>query len=101
MKTSSPVNKIIKDPINYSVPHSGISVFPNPFHTEFILDVPSANDKTPVNILVFDLSGRLVNSFQRIIHDKTIKMGGDLKKGVYIVMISHGLEVQRVVLVKQ
>ena len=98
---NSSVNKIIKDPINYSVHHSGISVFPNPFHTEFILDVPSANDKTPVNILVFDPSGRLVNSFQRIIHDKTIKMGGDLKKGVYIVMISHGLEVQRVVLVKQ
>ena len=92
---------VLGEPAGKINKYSGISVFPNPCKSEFIISIPKYYLNDAANILITDVFGRVIKSIYTKANEKTIRLGGDLQNGVYIVQISHGVEVQRVVLVKQ
>jgi hypothetical protein len=71
--------------------------YPNPSTTEFSLRIASGTDQV-VNVRVFDISGRLVSTFKTT--PGTVKLGANLKAGIYIAEIVQGNAKQTIKLIK-
>jgi hypothetical protein len=51
-------------------------------------------------VKVFDIAGRLVQSFDNINADQTIQLGSGYRPGVYVVQVVQGKEHKQLKLVK-
>jgi hypothetical protein len=63
-----------------------ISLYPNPFKNQAILDLSKTNYKT-LQINIIDSRGRIVRKYNDLTQKKLIIQRGDLKNGVYILEI--------------
>lgn len=74
-------------------------VTPNPSANYFNLQVQSSSDK-PIEITLLDGSGRLIDK-QATYRSKTIRMGEQLKPGIYMLQLKQGAQQKIIRLVKQ
>jgi hypothetical protein len=75
-----------------------VTAYPNPTNYQFNLVVENGS-KGKVEILVYDMSGRLVKRFESK-NEESIKFGEDLRAGTYRVIISQGKNEKSVLLIK-
>jgi hypothetical protein len=74
-------------------------IFPNPFGNELSVTVESPSE-SPVMIELYDLTGRLVESFPGVEPHATTKAGASLKPGIYMLRVSQDEQVQTMKIVK-
>ena len=63
-----------------------LTAFPNPFASSFQLKLPATDEQLQVN--VFDIQGRLVQSLQRKLAGPTMELGQGLLPGAYTVQVA-------------
>jgi hypothetical protein len=63
----------------------GAKAYPNPSVNQFTVEVTSDNRKDVVRMIVYDLSGRIIERNNNLTIGKTIRLGGNYRPGVYIV----------------
>lgn len=74
------------------------SVYPNPVDSKFTVSIASAPTTTQGAVELFDLTGKLIRSIYRgeLSNSKLISVdrGADLVKGIYLLKVSAGTNVQ-------
>ena len=71
---------------------SELSVFPNPSSGHFFIS--TINSNLPVGIVIYDISGRLIRSFEREVPaSRTMEVDiTDIESGVYVVKVFQGMQ---------
>ena len=62
---------------------------PNPSNTIFNLAINGSN-KTPVHIRVTDISGRIIEQYDKVSANTSVKLGQKLSAGSYYVEVMQG-----------
>jgi hypothetical protein len=87
------------DPIVGDIEHAFyVNAYPNPFTGTFSLMIHTSMD-SPINIRVFDLVGKMVESYNEVSENTAI--GGNLKAGVYMIEAEQEGIMQRIRIVKE
>ena len=73
--------------------------WPNPSKNNFNLKVRTDNFTTKANVLVYDVSGKLVHT-ATLDPSGEISFGSELEGGIYLVKVNQGMKSQIVRLVK-
>lgn len=76
-----------------------LEILRNPTRNFFTFRVHS-NGTEKINIRLLDLLGRTVESRNNLVGDQVVRMGGNLRSGVYYLMINQGSDVKQFKLVK-
>lgn len=76
-----------------------IMVYPNPTSTCFQLKVKSHQANNVIHARIFDLQGRLIQTF-RMKQEDEIMFGADLKPGVYLMQVFDGINEKTIRVVK-
>jgi uncharacterized repeat protein (TIGR03803 family) len=81
---------------------TGINLFafPNPSSSLFTVTIGTGDKVNKIEVKVFDIAGRLVQSFDNINADQTIQLGSGYRPGVYVVQVVQGKEHKQLKLVK-
>ncbi|MFI5219641.1 MAG: T9SS type A sorting domain-containing protein, partial [Bacteroidia bacterium] len=79
---------VVRDGINFNV-------YPNPSNSSFTADVFTL-DENPVNVKVFDLSGREINSYKFESSLSQFEFGDELNAGIYFVEFTQGESLRQV-----
>jgi autotransporter-associated beta strand protein len=78
-----------------------VITFPNPFNDQFTLNINSSDQETVLNIRVYDVTGRIIES--HVISPKDItelKIGNEYPSGIYNIMVNQGSEVKNLKVIK-
>ena len=85
-----------------------LKAFPNPFHDYFTLSVPSQNNISKVQVMMYDVAGKIVysNSFSNLYtgtNSLRVVTSGNLVAGVYTVIVVNAdtKEIKTIKLIKQ
>lgn len=78
-----------------------VRVYPNPSTNYFTLNIETSNDKEKIFVRLIDVAGRVVEVRNNITGDQVLKIGNNLKAGLYIAEIRQGNESKQVKLLKQ
>ena len=79
---------VVRDGINFNV-------YPNPSNSTFTANVFTLNEN-PINVKVFDLSGRVLNSFKVESSEGQFEFGNELNAGIYFVEFTQGESLRQV-----
>ena len=79
------------------LPEFSVQAYPNPSSSEFSLSI-SSDVQEPVNLRVFDLSGKLLRTIKTT--TGITKLGNELKSGIYIVEIVQNTNKETIKLIK-
>jgi hypothetical protein len=93
------VSIVCKDAGN-NTENSTILIYPNPFESTFSFSF-NAQKNYPMEVNIYDLSGRLCENRRIIRHDNEIELGAALEKGFYLVEFSGQNEFCRVKILKE
>jgi hypothetical protein len=109
------VNKTVPNPVQYRKDSSvagrkdpvepvinsvlNVSAYPNPFGSEFTLEV-KGNNKAKIDIVVSDVLGRIIETRSGNANQQ-YELGGKLRQGVYIVRVTQKNAVQTIKIVKE
>ena len=85
-----------KIPLNFAL---SAQAYPNPFASEFTLDV-KGNAQEKVSIVVTDILGRRISQAKGNANMQ-YKFGSDLKHGIYIVQVMQGNNIETIKIVKE
>jgi hypothetical protein len=77
-----------------------VKAYPNPAGSHFNIAIRSKDNIQPVNLRVYDVTGRLVGEFKNVKPGSVIKMGETLKTGIYLMKVVQGNRRQEIKLVK-
>jgi PKD repeat protein len=75
-------------------------IYPNPTTSEFKVIVESESSE-PASVLIYDLSGKILEEIKDVVVEEEFTTGSDLKAGIYIMKIQQGEHIQNVRIVKQ
>ncbi len=78
---------------------SKVTIYPNPSSNDFNINLPYLNEEKII-IKVYDIQHRMIKNF-RGISNQSIKMGSDLKPGIYVVEIISGYSSTKTRIIKQ
>jgi hypothetical protein len=78
-----------------------VRVYPNPSTNYFTLNIETFNDKDKISVRLIDIAGRVVEVRNNISGSQTLKVGNNLKAGLYIAEIRQGNSVSQIKLLKQ
>jgi hypothetical protein len=78
----------------------GIKAFPNPSANVFNIRIESDNTAGPVRMRVFDISGRVIESFEKVNSGTVITLGEKYRNGTYIVEVTQGNQVKNIKVIK-
>ena len=79
-----------------------VKAYPNPYSNAFQLDVTSTDKTATIDIKVFDMLGRMVDSKNTTAGDlETATIGSDYPSGVYNVIVTQGEQTKVVRVVKR
>ncbi len=76
-----------------------VKAYPNPFASEFTLDV-KGNLQEKVSLTVTDILGRKLQ-FTEGSANRQYKIGRNLSHGIYIVQVKQGTKVQTIKIIKE
>jgi hypothetical protein len=74
-------------------------VFPNPGNSHFNLNIQTSSPDR-ITVRISDLAGRLVESKNNLVGSQQIRIGSNLKPGVYFVQLRQGNETKKIKLIK-
>lgn len=77
-----------------------IRVYPNPSTNYFTMNIQT-NNKEKISVRLIDMMGRVVEVRNNLSGTQSLKMGNNLRSGIYVAEIKQGEETQQVKLVKQ
>lgn len=77
-----------------------ITVYPNPSSTSFSLSLDGFNSKQKITIIITDLPGKKIYQTERT-GTQLMDFGTDLKRGVYILQVTQGMNKRSIKLVKE
>jgi N-acetylneuraminic acid mutarotase len=66
-----------------------MAVFPNPSSSNFNF-IFKTNNREPITLQLFDISGRLIQEYQSLSPDNIITIGENLESGVYMAIVTQG-----------
>jgi CHRD domain/HYR domain/Secretion system C-terminal sorting domain len=78
-----------------------VRVYPNPSTNYFTLNIETANDKEKISVRLIDVAGRVVEVRNNLSGDQILRIGNNVKAGLYIAEIRQGNISQQVKLLKQ
>ena len=76
-----------------------VVAYPNPSDTVFTIDVVSSNKEKSTEVLVYDMTGRLIE--QRQVQSDTVQLGSNYATGVYNVFVKQDANVKTLRLIKK
>ena len=76
------------------------SIYPNPSGSDFTINIQSANSNDRTEVRLLDVTGRLVDQRRNVKGSQVLRMGANVKPGVYFIELSRGEEVKQLKLVK-
>ena len=82
--------KEIQNEEQYPINKFKLLVYPNPSNGKFSLEIKTNDLKTPVQLRVFDQTGRLIDGRENLIPGSFIQLGEKYKAGVYYVRVVQG-----------
>jgi hypothetical protein len=78
-----------------------VATYPNPFSNNFNLDVTSSSSEK-VSVVVYDMIGRVLEKHQNKVSEiNNLAIGTNYPAGVYNVIVTQGLEVKTVRVIKK
>jgi hypothetical protein len=77
-----------------------LKAFPNPTTSEYTVQMSSSNRTEKVQVRVMDLNGRVVQLFNSLQANQTIKLGANYRPGVYVIQMIQGKEHKELKVVK-
>jgi hypothetical protein len=80
--------------------HTTVHVSPNPSADQFMMHIETTEPVEKINVKVIDLLGRVLESRSNLTGDQTLRIGENLRPGVYIVQIQQGTEIKQIKLLK-
>ena len=78
-----------------------VQVFPNPSRNYFTVDIQTMNNNDKISIRVIDIAGRVVEARENLIGSQALRIGNNLRAGMYFVQIRQGDNVEQLKLLKQ
>jgi hypothetical protein len=78
-----------------------VQVFPNPSRNYFTLDIETMNNTDKISIRVIDIAGRVVEARENLLGSQALRIGNNLRSGLYFVQIRQGDNVEQLKLLKQ
>jgi len=78
-----------------------VQVFPNPSRNYFTLDIQTMNNTDGISIRVIDIAGRVVEVKDNLRGSQALRIGNNLRAGMYFVQIRQGDNVEQLKLLKQ
>lgn len=76
-----------------------VHYYPNPFEHEFTLQLQGKAEEN-VSVKLYDVYGRVKVALEKVARNQAIRLGQELRPGVYILRISSGNQIQSYRLVK-
>jgi len=86
-----------EDPENSTL----VRVYPNPSTNYFTLNIETSSDKEKISVRLIDVAGRVVEVRKNLSGDQLLKIGSNLKAGLYIAEIRQGNSSKQIKLLKQ
>jgi hypothetical protein len=80
--------------------HTTVHVSPNPSSDQFMLHIETTENVEKINVKVIDLSGRILESKSNLTGEQTLRIGENLKPGVYFIQLQQGTEIRQIKLLK-
>jgi ribosomal protein S26 len=87
---SSAVTTEIQNEDQHLIDKLKLLVYPNPSNNKFSLEIKTNDLKTPVQLRVFDQTGRLIDGRENAIPGSFIQLGEKYKTGIYYVRVIQG-----------
>ncbi len=78
-----------------------VRAYPNPSTDQFTLNIQTLNTRDKISLRIIDIAGRVVETRKNIAGSQLLKIGGNLKTGLYIVEIRQGDVSEQMKLIKQ
>ena len=78
-----------------------VQVFPNPSRNYFTVDIETMNNTDKISIRVIDIAGRVVETKDNLFGSQALRIGNNLRAGLYFVQIRQGDNVEQLKLLKQ
>src|SRR5688572_3835877 len=78
-----------------------VRVYPNPSTSYFTLNIETSSDKEKISVRLIDVAGRVVEVKNNLSGDQVLKIGSNLKAGLYIAEIRQGNSSKQIKLLKQ
>ena len=94
------MDKAILPETMLSVNELTVTAVPNPATSYFMLHIKS-NSNNAVSIIVSDITGKVVESRQQVTANATIRLGNQLRPGIYFVEVIQGTSRKRLKLIRQ
>ena len=80
--------------------HTTVHVSPNPSPDNFTLRIETTETIEKINVKVIDLSGRILEARSNLTGDQVLRIGNNLRPGVYFVQLQQGTEIKQIKLLK-
>ena len=78
-----------------------VRVYPNPSTSYFTINIENANSQDKISIRLIDVAGRVVEVRKNLSGNQTLKIGDNLKPGLYFAEIRQGNSSRQIKLLKQ
>lgn len=78
----------------------GVKAYPNPTASQFNIKLESSNTTDAINIIVYDVNGKVVEQRRNLAAGQTIQLGASYRPGIYILEMIQGTEHKQLKLVK-
>ena len=78
-----------------------VRVYPNPSTNHFTLNIETGNSKEKISVRLIDVAGRIMETRNNLSGSQVLKIGNNLKAGLYIAEIRQGNSTRQVKLLKQ
>ncbi|HJS55278.1 MAG TPA: CHRD domain-containing protein [Chitinophagaceae bacterium] len=78
-----------------------IRVYPNPSTNYFTFNIQTGNDKDKIAVRIIDIAGRVVETRYNLSGTQVLKIGNNLKTGLYFAQIIQGNDSKQIKLLKQ
>jgi hypothetical protein len=78
-----------------------VRVYPNPSTSYFTVNIESFSDKETVSLRIIDIAGRVVEVRSNLAGSQTLKIGSNLKAGLYVAELRQGNETKQIKILKQ
>jgi len=78
-----------------------IRVYPNPSTSYFTMNIETFNNKEKISVRLIDVAGRIIETRNNLSGGQLVRIGNNLKAGLYIAEIRQGNSTRQIKLLKQ